>query len=303
VPWALAAIVAALVLVSWSRTRTTTSPVTRFEIRPAFGTQFGYPINGVAMYLALSPDGRQVIYTGSRGGSDWALYIRDLDQLDSRLLPGTEGAVAPEFSPDGKWIAFGAPDGSLKKLMVDGTSLTTLCQVDVSGIAGLTWTSNREVVFTRVNLTGRGLWRVPADGGQPVEFSQFDSESGERLQLSPRSTPDGKLVFYSSTRASVLDLKIGVASTASGKTKVFTNLLGARVLGFSDGFLIYVADRWRAHGRTLRPRYSEDRSTAPDPRQHRDAWLAVARGACRQWGTALPARGTDQPAGAGRSAR
>ena len=240
VPWALAAIVAALVLVSWSRTRTTTSPVTRFEIRPAFGTQFGYPINGVAMYLALSPDGRQVIYTGSRGGSDWALYIRDLDQLDSRLLPGTEGAVAPEFSPDGKWIAFGAPDGSLKKLMVDGTSLTTLCQVDVSGIAGLTWTSNREVVFTRVNLTGRGLWRVPADGGQPVEFSQFDSESGERLQLSPRSTPDGKLVFYSSTRASVLDLKIGVASTASGKTKVFTNLLGARVLGFSDGFLIYV---------------------------------------------------------------
>jgi len=87
------------------------------------------------MYLALSPDGRQVIYTGSRGGSDWALYIRDLDQLDSRLLPGTEGAVAPEFSPDGKWIAFGAPDGSLKKLMVDGTSLTTLWAVAHDGLA------------------------------------------------------------------------------------------------------------------------------------------------------------------------
>ena len=132
---------------SWSHTRTTTSSVTRFEIRPASGTQFGYPINGVAMYLAVSPDGRQVVYTGSRGGSDWALYLRNLDQLDSRLLPGTEGAVTPEFSPDGKWIAFGAPDGSLKKLMVDGTSLTTLCQVDVSGIAGLTWTSNHEVVL------------------------------------------------------------------------------------------------------------------------------------------------------------
>ena len=60
---------------------------------------------------------RQVVYTGSRGGSDWALYIRNLDQLDSRLLPGTEGAVAPEFSPNGKWIAFGAADGSLKKII------------------------------------------------------------------------------------------------------------------------------------------------------------------------------------------
>jgi Tol biopolymer transport system component/tRNA A-37 threonylcarbamoyl transferase component Bud32 len=239
-PWVLAAVAAAFGLASWSRIRPAAGEVTRFEIRPVAGTQFAFPINGVAMYLALSPDGRQVVYSASRGGSDWALYIRDLDQLDSRLLPGTDGAVAPEFSPDGKWIAFGAPDGSLKKLMVNGSSLTTLCQVDVSGIAGLTWTSNQEVVFTRVNLTGRGLWRVPADGGQPVEFSQFDSASGERLQLSPRSAADGKLVLYSSTRASTIDLKIGVVSTSTGKTKVFADMPGARALGFAEGFLLYV---------------------------------------------------------------
>ena len=76
-----------------------------------------------------------MVYTGSRGGSEWALYIRNLDQLDSRLLPGTEGAVVPEFSPDGRWIAFGAADGSLKKISVNGNELTTLCQIDVSGIA------------------------------------------------------------------------------------------------------------------------------------------------------------------------
>ncbi|HSE67715.1 MAG TPA: protein kinase, partial [Gemmatimonadales bacterium] len=239
-PWALAASLGLLAIASWNRGRTSDAPVSRFEIRPASGTQFAYPINGVAMYLALSPDGRQVVYTGSRGRSDWALYVRDLDQLDSRMLPGTEGGVVPEFSPDGRWIAFGSPDGSLKKISASGTELTTLCQVDVGGIAGVTWTSNREVVFTRVNLSGRGLWRVPSDGGQPVQFSQFDSASGERLQLSPRSSSDGKHVFYSSTRASTLDVKVGVVSATSGKPKVFPELRGARVLGLVEGFLLYV---------------------------------------------------------------
>ena len=38
--------------------------------------------------------------TPEAGASDWALYIRNLDQLDARLLPGTEGATSPEFSPE-----------------------------------------------------------------------------------------------------------------------------------------------------------------------------------------------------------
>ena len=155
-------------------------------------------------------------------------------------LPGTEGAIPPEFSPDGRWIAFGAPDGSLKKIAVDGTSLTTLCQSDVGGLAGLTWTSDRELVFTRENLAGRGLWRVPSDGGQPVQFSQFDRRAGSVCNSRRVRRTHGRLVFYSSTRASTLDLKIGVVSTASGKTTVFTGLPGARVLGLADGFLLYV---------------------------------------------------------------
>ena len=224
----------------WRAGRPVTSPVIRFELQPGPGTQVAFPIAGIATYLALSPDGRQAVYAARRGGGDWMLNIRSIDQLDARALPGTEGASYPEFSPDGRWIAFGAPDGSLKKIAVDGTSLTTLCQVDAGGIAGLTWTSDRELVFTRVNLAARGLWRVPSDGGQPAQFSQFDSASGERLQLSPRSADHGRLVFYSSTRASTLDLTIGVISTATGKPKVFTGLRGARVLGLANGFLVYV---------------------------------------------------------------
>ncbi len=171
------------------------------------------------------------------------LYLRAFNQLQPRILPGTERALNPEFSPDGHWIAFRAADGKLKKIAVDGTSLTTLTTLDNSGTTsgGVTWLSNKDIVFARGTYSeGRGLWRVSSDGGEPVRFSHLDSASGERLQLSPRSADDGRLVFYSSTIASNADLTLAVISTASGKPTVFTGLRGARVIGLIEGTLIYV---------------------------------------------------------------
>ncbi len=240
-PWAVAAAAATVVAVgSWRRGGAPAGAVIRFDLRPGPGTQIAFPVGGIATYLALSPDGRQVVYAASRGGSDWALHIRNLDQLDSRQLPGTEGAGVPEFSPDGRWIAFGAADGSLKKITVDGAALTTLCQLDASGVSGLTWTSDRELVFTRENLAaGHGLWRVPSDGGEPVQFTQAGAV-GERLQLAPRSADQGRLVLYTSGKASNLDLKIGVITTGTGKATVFPTLQGTRAVGLANGFLLYV---------------------------------------------------------------
>ena len=261
----------------WRAGHSSTAAVLRFQLLPAPGTQIAYPVAGVATFLALSPDGRQAVYAASRGGSGWMLFIRSFDQLTGQPLPGTEGASYPEFSPDGHWIAFGAPDGSLKKIAVDGTSLTTLCQLGPGGISELTWTSDRELVFSRENLAARGLWRLPSDGGQPVQFSHFDSASGERLQLSPRSADHGRLVFYSSTRASTLDLKVGVITTATGRPKVFADLPGARVLGMADGFLIYV----RIDGALMAAPFDVRTLTAGAPLQILDSiaargWLTPA---------------------------
>ena len=46
------------------------------------------------------------------------MYSR-LDQLDATVLPGTEGAHCPFFSPDGEWLGFFA-DAKLKKVSVGG---------------------------------------------------------------------------------------------------------------------------------------------------------------------------------------
>ena len=215
-------------------------PVIRFALEPGAGSEVAFPVGNIATYLALSPDGQQVVYAARHGGPGWVLDIRRLDQLHARTLPGTVGGTHPEFSPDGRWIAFGAADGSLRKVATDGSGLSTLAPLDAGGVNGITWTSDREIVFARVNLAFRGLWRVPAEGGKPVMFSHFDSATAERLTLSPRAADGGRLVLYSSTQASNLDLKIAVVTVATGVPKVFAALGGGRALGLADGFLLYV---------------------------------------------------------------
>ena len=64
----------------------------------------------------ISPDGRRIVYIGVQE-DDRHLYLRELDELGSRLLAGTEGAHSPFFSPDGLWVGFFA-GGKIKKVSV-----------------------------------------------------------------------------------------------------------------------------------------------------------------------------------------
>jgi Tol biopolymer transport system component len=272
-PYGALALTATLALWGWARrVPAEHREIVRFTLEPSAGSEFAFPVSGVVTYLALSPDGRQVVYAATHGGRQWALSLRHLDQLQARTLPGTEGASYPEFSPSGRWIAFGAADGSLRKIAVDGTGLATLAQLDAAGINGLTWLSERELVFTRTHLAARGLWRVSADGGRPSRLSQVDSMSVERRQVAPRAADGGRLVFYSSTHASNLDFKIGVVTEADGKVKLFPELPAARVLGLVDGLLVYVG----VGGELLAAPFDTRRLEVGAPRQVLDSIAARA---------------------------
>src|SRR5262245_46978071 len=55
--------------------------------------------------IALSPDGRHLVYVAGASGSV-QLYLRDLDRADAAPVAGTDGASDPFFSPDGRWLGF-----------------------------------------------------------------------------------------------------------------------------------------------------------------------------------------------------
>ena len=74
----------------------------RFAIIPPAGVEMRHGIRGGS---AISPDGKFVVFAGSRDGKD-QLWVRGINSADARELAGTEGASLPFWSPDSKSIGF-----------------------------------------------------------------------------------------------------------------------------------------------------------------------------------------------------
>jgi Tol biopolymer transport system component len=256
--------------------------VVRFAIQPAAGVHLNLPILGTATTLTISPDGRRVVYSGA-GASGSQLYLQSVDDLHPRALPGTNDARFPEFSPDGKWIAFLSQDDNISKLPVDGGAITTICPA--LGAYGMTWLSNKVIVFgSRSFSRSRGLWQVSADGGKPGKFWSVDTAYGGRMQWTPRSADDGKLVFYSGLLGAIADAHIGVITVATGKTTTLRGLPGWFPLGLVNGQLLYV----RVDGALMAAPFNSRTLQAGTPVQIGDS-IAASIGFA---GAALSANGT-----------
>jgi hypothetical protein len=94
--------------------RAPAAPLARYEIRVAGIRGETQLYTGNA--FALSPDGSAVVYVGPAEGRGGArLWVRSRDAFTPRPLAGTEGADAPFFSRDGKWIGSFA-NGTLFKV-------------------------------------------------------------------------------------------------------------------------------------------------------------------------------------------
>jgi serine/threonine-protein kinase len=180
--------------------------------------------------LAVSPDGRRLAYVAGRGESA-RLYLRDLDRLDSKAIPGTNGAEAPSFSPDGRWIAFGA-DGKIKKVALDGGDPLVLCDVPERRGLGLHW-GNDDVYFDKG--PGTGIWRVPASGGTPTAVTSVSDQ--ENYHEFPVLLPDGDTLIFSANLTSEAT-SLNAQSLRTGRRKVIG--VGVGVGYLPSGHLIYV---------------------------------------------------------------
>jgi serine/threonine protein kinase len=158
-------------------------PVVRFQI-PAPGKS-----TNISSPLALSPDGQHLVMPVTGDDGRTLLTVRELDSLDIRELPGTEGAspvVPPFWSPDSRFIGFFA-DNRLKKIAVAGGPPQTLCPADGT-IGGGSWNRDGIIIFSRA---GNGIWRIPETGGDPARITANGSQN------LPWFLPDGRHFFYS----------------------------------------------------------------------------------------------------------
>ena len=105
-------------------------------------------LKDASLLVSLSRDGTRLAYNAIPGGAVPVIALRMMDQFDAKIVPGSNGGVAPLFSPDGQWIAFSTIDAprKIRKIPVTGGTTVPICDGDLFlGGTGATTTVSSSV--------------------------------------------------------------------------------------------------------------------------------------------------------------
>ncbi len=186
--------------------------------------------------FALSPDGRQLAFVATTDGEP-RLWVRPLDQVTGRALPGTEDASQPFWAPDGSAIGFFA-DGRLKRVNLEGGTPRVLADAPVP--RGGTWNRDGVIVFSPTVITT--LLRINATGGTPTPVTMLSA--GQGTHRWPHFLPDGRQFVYLAALGEPETRGIFLGSLDGGKPERVLNAdssvayQGGRLLVVSQGALV-----------------------------------------------------------------
>jgi len=224
-----AALLGALAWAGWVSTR----PPTREAPVVTFSLPFSDADNRVVGYssLSISRDGQLLVYPALDGAGRQVLAVRRLDALELQLLPGTEDASHPVFSPDGESVAF-LRGNLVHRVSLRGGTPRPLGTVPGSFV-GMSWARDGRIILSG----GNALHALPEEGGTALPVAQLDTLRGERHFLTPLVSDDAGLVFY----ASILeqDVRLAVVPLDGGPQEIL-DVQGLNPVGIVDDVLVYV---------------------------------------------------------------
>jgi len=175
--------------------------------------------NGISVGPRLSPDGKELVYTGYQSGyAD--VYKIDLGAGSRQRIikfPGTNtGAV---FSPDGRRLAVTLSKDGATEIYVtgaDGGGAHRLTRTP--GVKSCpTWSPDgAEIIYSAQEEGSPRLYRVPADGGGSREISTNYGYCTE-----PNWSPDGKKVAFNVREGGVF--QVAVLDLENGSSRVVTS--------------------------------------------------------------------------------
>jgi len=219
----------------WYLRRPAAPPVTRTLI-PTPGTA-ALTLSGFHRDLALTPDGRRVVYVGNNGSQ---LFVRALDALAPTPIVTGVNLRAPSVSADGRWIGFSKTGAGFWKVALTGGSPSRLTALD-GATRGAAWAPDGTVIVATAGSTG--LLRVPAaDGGTPEVLTRPDRAAGEVAHLWPELLPGGTAVLFTiTTTAGGPDAaQIAVKDLQTGAQTILVRG-GSHAYYVRSGHLIYTA--------------------------------------------------------------
>jgi Tol biopolymer transport system component len=201
----------------------------RFTVAAPFGSRRA-PLEP----FAVSPDGNTIAFTAMGPDRVRHIFTRSLERPDAQMVPGTEGANTPIWSPDSRSLAFGRTNG-LFRCDLDGAQPRRLASNPDTAVNVLTgaWSPHGVIVFQSV---GAGLSQVADSGGTPTPVTTLDVANGEVSHSSPTFLPDGRRLMFLALAANQIKGVIWVVSLDDPKrTRLAESVGGA---AYADGWLL-----------------------------------------------------------------
>jgi eukaryotic-like serine/threonine-protein kinase len=180
--------------------------------------------------LALSPDGRHLAYvSGDR------VWVRELGATAARVLPGSDGARIPFWSPDGSEIGYAARGQLWRAPVAGGESIAIGAPgVGLAGGSGATWTSTGEIVFATGSTA---LMSIPARGGTPRSYLPLEGD--EQDHHAPSALPGGRGILFVPHSADGTDR---IVLVANGERRELLRLEGQTIaypVYSSNGHIVF----------------------------------------------------------------
>ncbi|HEY1481253.1 MAG TPA: protein kinase [Candidatus Acidoferrum sp.] len=200
---------------------------------------FASPFHLGANDLTLSPDGQVVAMVAySEQGNKYLIWTYRLGEASPNIVEGTDGAMHPFWSPDGKYIGFFA-QGKLKKVDLVGKSIQVIC--DAPNGRGGTWNKDGVILFTPDVFLG--IHRVSAAGGTPLEETRLDDSRSESSHRWPLFLPDGKhYIYLAANFAGQFDKNAIFLASLNSKEKRLLVPANSNAAYAEPGYLLYMRD-------------------------------------------------------------
>jgi tRNA A-37 threonylcarbamoyl transferase component Bud32/Tol biopolymer transport system component len=171
------------------------------------------PEDAALGYVSPSPDGRKLAAVGA------GLWLRDLDALEWRRLPNTEGASTPFWSPDSRYVGI-IVGNTLRRVDTTGGPPETVASFPTAAVVGMgTWNRRGDIVVgSWGGGSGGPLWRVSPAGGVAAAVTEVDLSKKEFVHAEPTFLPDGNhFLYFRSGPPDIEGMYVGALDVDAGK--------------------------------------------------------------------------------------
>jgi eukaryotic-like serine/threonine-protein kinase len=191
---------------------------TAHRSEPAKRMEFSIAVGSEVSHMALSADGSTLAFVSPDENSGLpTIYLQHVGSPTATILPGSEGASYPFWSPDGVNLAFFAK-GKLMKIAVAGGAPVALANVQAA--RGGSW-GRRDVIIYAPDA-GSPIWRVNADGSGAAPVTDHIFTAEDQTHRWPAFLPDGNhFMFWTGNFGNMKDDRLSgiYASSLDGKER------------------------------------------------------------------------------------